>query len=167
MEGALERSAVVVRGVVGVDVLLLLEPVDLLVETETFSFVLVGVLVGVVDLKVGGNLNFLAGARFRRSNVDEGGGRGNFLVVLAERGDKDASGLLAACGVFGAEPTGDGATAGGAAVAGAGDSLATVSFGGATAAGDGAIGGLLGIAPVLLFVGADATKGFPEAAAMD
>ena len=43
---------------------------------------------GVVVEKAGGSLNFLPLSRLRRSKVDEGGGRGNFLV-LDDRGDID------------------------------------------------------------------------------
>lgn len=49
-------------------------------------------VLGAVDEKEGGNLNFLVPARLRRSSkVLDGGGRGNFLV-LADRGDKAATG---------------------------------------------------------------------------
>ena len=47
----------------------------------------------VVDEKEGGNLNFLAAVRLRRSSVAEGGGKGN-LLVLADLGDIVVIGFL-------------------------------------------------------------------------
>jgi hypothetical protein len=72
---------------------------------DIFSFVLVGVLVGVVDLYVGGNLNFFVGGRLR---VEDGGGKGSFLVVAVDRGDNDATGLPVCWGVSKAAELGDG-----------------------------------------------------------